>query len=160
MNMITIYSSFNLVTHYVNTKDYYILPKDEQISAIPSDIQNLAIYFYGNALRRVHLSPSLSELKSLLIGNNCFNKSCDFVLDGLPSLENVKIGVDCLGAGKNDGVNGVCRITNCPHLKQLEIFDGSLEYFKSFEISNVNSIQSINFGKCCFEYADLSLKGE
>ena len=161
MNMITIYSSFNLVTHYVNTKEYYILPKNQPISEIPSDIQNLAIYFYGNELEQVHFSSSLSELKSLLIGNECFHKASDFVLDGLPSLENVKIGVACFGEGDDKNVRGVCRITNCPHLRQLEIFDRSFDYFKSFELSNVDSLQFISFGKYCFYYAEeFSLKGE
>ena len=55
--------------------------------------------------------------------------------------------------------DGVCRITNCPNLTQLEIGDGSFEEFKSFELSNLNSIQSIKFGDNCFNYADFSLKG-
>ena len=56
--------------------------------------------------------------------------------------------------------DGVCRITNCPNLRQLILGYKSFEDFKSFEISNLNSIQSIIFGKGCFEYADFSLKGE
>ena len=56
--------------------------------------------------------------------------------------------------------DGVCRITNCPNLRQLEIGSRSFYDFKSFELSNVNSLQSIKFGIRCFEYAeDLSLKG-
>ena len=54
---------------------------------------------------------------------------------------------------------GLC-ITNCPNLTQLEIGDHSFGDFKSFELSNLNSIQSIKFGDFCFKYADFSLKGE
>ena len=56
--------------------------------------------------------------------------------------------------------DGACRITNCLNLRQLEIGDSSFEDFKSFELSNVNSLQSIKFCRWCFRYADLSLKGE
>ena len=56
--------------------------------------------------------------------------------------------------------DGICRITNCPNLRQLEIGYESFVDFKSFELSNVNSLQSINFGYDCFSFADFSLKGE
>ena len=56
--------------------------------------------------------------------------------------------------------DGACRITNCSNLRQLEIGDDSFRDFKSFEISNLNSIQSIKIGNYCFKYADLSLKGK
>ena len=62
--------------------------------------------------------------------------------------------------GDEERDDGVCRITNCPNLRQLEIGDYSFGDFKSFELSNVNSLQSINFGSGCFQYADFSLKGE
>ena len=42
----------------------------------------------------------------------------------------------------------------------MEIGDKSFEDFKSFELSNLNSIQFIKFGDDCFKYADCSLKGE
>ena len=70
-----------------------------------------------------------------------------------PRLRQLEIG----GEERNDGV---CRITNCPNLRQLEIGGDSFADFKSFELSNLNSIQSINFGDSCFKYADFSLKGE
>ena len=82
------------------------------------------------------------------------------MIDGLESLESVKIGEECFRIDGEERDDGVCRITNCPNLRRLEIGGGSFEDFKSFELSNVNSIQSINFGDFCFEYADFSLKGE
>ena len=72
----------------------------------------------------------------------------------------MKIGGVCFRISDDERNDGICRITNCPNLRQLEIGDNSFEDFKSFEISNVNSLQSIEFGECCFKYADCSLKGE
>ena len=42
----------------------------------------------------------------------------------------------------------------------MEIGGSSFRDFKSFELSNVNSLQSIKFGDECFKFADFSLKGE
>ena len=111
------------------------------------------------------------KLKRIEIGNGCFKHVREFVIDGLESLEIMKIGGKCFRPKALDDMsdedirsfiptNGVCRITNCPNLRQLEIGDSSFEDFKSFELSNLNSIQSIKFGGGCFKYADFSLKGE
>ena len=100
-------------------------------------------------------------LKRIEIGKNCFKHVREFVIDGLESLESVKIGNLCFGIDDKERDDGICRITNCPNLRQLEIGDDSYWDFKSFELSNVNSLQSIKFGSWCFRYAeDFSLKGE
>ena len=82
------------------------------------------------------------------------------MVDGLESLESVKIGIECFRISYDERDDGICRITNCPNLRQLEIGNYSFADFKSFELSNLNSIQSIKFGDYCFYYADFSLKGE
>ena len=101
----------------------------------------------------------LRFLTQIEIGDNCFQHVRIFVIDGLKSLESVKIGDNCFGIGDEQRDDGVCRITNCSNLHQLEIGDYSFRDFKSFELSNVNSLRSITFGGSCFRYADFSLKG-
>ena len=115
---------------------------------------------------KVNLSE-FKELKRIEIGNECFQNVREFVVDGLESLESVKIGGNCFRIFYCDEEeveerdDGVCRITNCPNLRQLEIGDYSFVDFKSFELSNLNSIQSIKFGDSCFVFAEeFSLKGE
>ena len=99
-------------------------------------------------------------MKQIEIGYNCFKYVREFVIDGLKRLESVKIGENCFRIDREKCNDGICRITDCPNLCQLEIGDDSFVDFKSFELSNVNSIQSIKFGYGCFVYADFSLKGE
>ena len=82
------------------------------------------------------------------------------MIDGLESLESVKIGEYSFRIDWRERNDGIFRITNCPNLCQLEIGDWSFWDFKSFELSNVNSLQSIKFGDWCFVFADFSLKGE
>ena len=145
----------------MNSTECYYLGENQSISDIPSDTPNLIICGYGNLLQTIDFPNTLHNLKSITIGNECFKNVREFVVDGLESLESVKIGEYCFRIsdwGERD--DGICRITNCPNLRQLEIGDDSFVDFQSFELSNLNSIQSIKFGECCFFYADLSLKGE
>ena len=103
----------------------------------------------------------LPQLKRIEIGINCFKHVSKFVIDGLESLESVKIGLNSFRIDGKECDDGICRITNCPNLRQLEIDYWTLVDFKSFEISNLNSLQSIKFGDNCFKYAKVfSLKGE
>ena len=102
----------------------------------------------------------LKKLKRIEIGNQCFQHVREFVIDGLESLESVKIGKECFRIDYKERDDGLCRITNCPNLRQLETGDNSFEDFKSFELSNVNSLQSIRFYRDNFRYADFSLKGK
>ena len=103
---------------------------------------------------------NVKSLHSINFGNECFQKVCELVIDGLENLKSLKIGRDCFRLDYYNRNEGVCRITNCPNLRQLEIGNKSFRDFKSFELFNVNSIQSIKFGQWCFYYADCSLKGE
>ena len=83
------------------------------------------------------------------------------MIDGLASLDSVKIGERSFRISDKECDDGVCRITNCPNLRQLETGWNSFRDFQSFELSNLNSIQSIKFGNDCFQYAEVfSLKGE
>ena len=117
--------------------------------------------FNDESITSIYYPSLLVRLKQIEIGNRCFQNVREFVIDGLPNLESVKIGEKCFRIDEwKERDDGICRITNCPNLRQLEIGDRSFKDFKSFELSNVNSLQSIKFGNDCFRYADFSLKGE
>ena len=157
----------------MQSKDRYFILPNQSIDDIPTDIQHLFICgFEKYRDEKLILSPnSFNQLKSITIGSSCFQNIREFVIDGLESLKSVKIGEKCFRTTALEDMseedipsyiptNGICRIVNCPNLRQLEIGWNSFQDFKSFEISNLNSIQSIKFGQCCFWYADCSLKGE
>ena len=146
----------------MQSKERYFIPPNQSISDIPNDINHLYLYGFGyySKTKMVLFNYTFHQLNSITIGNDCFEHVREFVIDGLESLESVKIGEKCFRIDHRERNDGVCRIMNCPNLRQLEIGNRSFEDFKSFEISNLNSIQSIYFGGCCFWYADFSLKGE
>ena len=130
---------------------------------VPMSIEEFVIgnkMFNDENITTLHFSPLLFQLKRIVIGNQCFKHVREFVIDSLESLESVKFGEKCFRIDWKERDDGICRITNCPNLTQLEIGDDSFGDFKSFELSNLNSIQSIKFDRVCLLYADLSLKGE
>ena len=161
-DFIILHSEYNLAEEGMQSKDRYFIPPNQSIDDIPTDIQHLFICGFEEYRdeKLILLPNSFHQLKSITIGSSCFQNIRDFVIDGLESLESVKIGGECFKISYEERNDGICRITNCPNLRQLEIGNDSFEDFKSFELSNLNSIQSIKFGYYCFWYADCSLKGE
>ena len=96
-----------------------------------------------NSFTRLHFSFLFIRLKKIEIGNKCFKNVREFVINGLERLEIVMIGKMCCKMPTECSSDGVFQITNCPNLRQLEIGNESFEDFHHFELSNVNSLQSI-----------------
>ena len=137
----------------------HVMTKDEDLMnelIIPMSIEEFVIgdeMFNDENITTLHFFPLLVQLKRIEIGNECFKHAREFVISGLESLESVRIGEWCFGIGDKERDDGICEITNCPNLRQLEIGAHSFRDFKSFKLSNLNSLQSINFGGECFWYA-------
>ena len=142
---------------------YFVLP-NQSLKDIPMDVENIYFYRYGNgeeSLTKLEFSSyGFTQLRSITVYNNCFKNVREFVLDGLDKLESVKIGEKCFSISTKERDDGVCRITNCFNLRELEIGDESFQDFNQFKLSSVVSLQSIRFGHECFLYADCILKGE
>ena len=114
-------------------------------------------FCYCSTLSIDHL-PSLEKME---IGMFCFRHVRDFILDGLPNLESVKIGDESFGFLYHGKVeNGLCRITNCPSLREFKAGRGCFGDYKDFDISHVDSLQSLLFEVNSFMCADLLLKGK
>ena len=108
-----------------------------------------------------------TDLKSIVIGDECCGKVRVFELDGLGELETVVIGKrsityvkDYEAIENSKRTDGTCRIMNCPKLKSIQIGDYSFADYHSFELNNLSSLQSIDIGERCFFYASsFSLAG-
>ena len=160
---ITIQSMFNLATDNIISKDHYFIRPNQTLSDIPTDIHNLFMKKYNcsSITNSITFGDQFNTLKIISICHNCLQNVSKLVLDGLENLESVKIGEKCFRIDDNKECDdGICRIVNCPNLAQLEIGCDSFDHFKSFELSNLNSLQSICFKDGCFNYADFVLKGE
>ena len=148
---------YDLITEDIQTTDNYYIRKQQSISDIPADIVNLFIYRYGNSMNQLEFPQSFHKLKGITIGNECFQHVREFVLDGLVSLESIKIGENCFGINKKkEYADCLFRIMNCPTLKQLEIGNNSFRGYSSFILSRVKSLQTIHFSEAYFpEYRQL-----
>ena len=129
---------------------------------LPSRFQSLKTLVIGNGLfwlvNRLRLN-NLTSLQILYIGDRCFKKVLVFELEGLGELESVVIGNDSFRISDKERNDGSYRIVNCPKLKSIKI-GGSFRDYHSFELNSLSSLQSIDMGVCCFQYApSFSLTG-
>ena len=112
---------------------------------------------------------NMPYLKRIRIGYGSLQNVRGLVVENLERLESLRVGPDCFritsrwkfrvfdmnNARRGDGI---CRISKCPELKEVFLGNNSFCDFKSFDISEVRSLQSIDFGNNSFWFADLKLQ--
>ena len=106
-----------------------------------------------------------TEMKQIIIGDNCCQRVRSFTLCGLPKLEVVRIGVNAFTESPNGvGDEGkVFSITNCRSLDTLSIGSFSFSDFGEFILEEVDKLQYLMIGKrkqrsCNFYHASFVLR--
>ena len=110
----------------------------------------------------------LKWLKSIEIGDECFENVEEVKLIGLNRLERVVIGKNSFTKHKNDWDSDPNRhfyLKNCERLRELKTGCFSFSDYSSFVIENVPSLEVIEMGElngdgCNFYYASLELKSD
>ena len=97
---------------------------------------------------------SFKFLRSVVIGNGCFQHVQVFSIVGLNWLESVIIGSSSFNADSLL-VGSQFVIVNCPLLKSLSISGGSSFFaYDEFELSQLLQLKSVTIGSSnCFKYA-------
>ena len=121
----------------------------------------------NNGNEQIDLSKYFN-LKSVSIGNECFENQDVLNLTGLHSLERVMIGESSFTKNPNyygNNANRKLYVKNCDALKELKIGVFSFSDYSLIEIENVNSLELIEMGEVNnwsynFYYASLELKSE
>ena len=92
-NVVLDYSQYDLVNAMKQSKEQYFILQNQSFDDIPKDIQQFYIYHYfSENMTTLNISSySFHQLKSITIGSSCFKHVREFVIDGLESLENVRI---------------------------------------------------------------------
>ena len=93
---------------------------------------------------------NLNSLQELEIGNDCFESVKTFKIDGLNRLKTIKIGINSFTQKKDDyGIDKLksFHILNCKSLESIEIGEYSFSDFGGeFELKNLPQLQSIQIG--------------
>ena len=89
-------------------------------------------------------------LRSIEMGDDCFELVKTFKIDGLNELKTIKIGINSFTQKKNskgDDKSKSFHILNCESLESIEIGEFSFsDYAGEFELKNLPQLQSIQIG--------------
>ena len=102
----------------------------------------------------------------MILGNNAFIVAESFMLSNLPSLETLDIGQWCFGdyydASRHNFIGGASSFSlngksavvkytiDMPQLKTVRFAESAFRIARSFEMSNLPSLESTEFGPWCF----------
>ena len=120
-----------------------------------------------NELKSLNLNK-YRYLKSIEIGNECFENVDIFRIDGLIKLKSLKIGVDSfthmkssdLDNNKSINESRSFSILNCAELESIEIGSFSFsDYGGGFELRNIPKLSTIRMNTCNFRYSSFVIKG-
>ena len=100
------------------------------------------------------------SLKQIMVESSTFGKVRELTLNKMSELKSVVIGENSFrmsGVKRNDGL---LRITNCGKLESIELRDGSFEDYESIQLNGLPSLATIQIGEYCFSFArELQIKG-
>ena len=115
-------------------------------------------YFNEGEITSLNLSR-FASLKSFIVGDDSFGNVNELIIDGLPELESIKIGISSFYSYGDH----VFSVKNCPKLRELKIGPSCFFNCDSVEIENVPSLEVIeigylNYNSNNFNDAQLELK--
>ena len=128
---------------------------------------NIPSWSFNNELSMIELNLNrFVNLKSIVIGNNCFGSIQRFEIEGLNRLQSLKIGDNSFTHVKSidilkDFSSSIskCRnesksflILNCESLKVIEIGQCSFcDFGGEFELRNLDNLESIKIGEIGYQ---------
>ena len=133
----------------------YTVNNRNTLLSIPWDVTALTVTGNScndNNIYVVDLS-SFKFLRSVVIGNSCFQYVQLFSIVGLNWLESVSIGDNSFGSDGSLWEGSEFKIMNCPQLKSLSIGYWSFRRYNGFELSELPQLISVVMNQYCFRYA-------
>ena len=106
----------------------------------------------------------MTGLKTLLVGDDCFNNTSVVTLVGMAALQRVCIGKKCFVSRSDvDSWDRCFYLTDCPCVREIAFGDHSFWYYDVCEIVNNLLLEVIEFGKAhedygVFSHSSLTLK--
>ena len=105
-------------------------------------------------IERMKWGIDLLLLQSVKLGGGAFSDTKSFAMSNLTSLQSIEFGGGCFYYASSFSLIG--RIEwmkweiDLPRLQSIKLGDGAFRRTESFAMSNLTSLQSIEFGKRCF----------
>ena len=132
----------------------------------PETVESIEeIYSCNDYEGTAFILKGLPRLKSIEIGEECFVTTRTFELDGLNALESVVIGrwsfTDAIkyeDVRNSKRTDGNYTISNCAHLKSIEMGDVAFGDYRFFSLTNLPSLESIVTGIYSFYHAPFALQ--
>ena len=104
-----------------------------------------------------------TRVRSIEIGDDCFESVQTFQIDGLNQLKTIKIGSNSFTQKKNgyrDDKSKSFHILNCESLESIQIGEYSFSDFGGeFELKNLPQLQSIQFDSFNFVHCSFVIRG-
>ena len=122
----------------------------KDLNEITMDVERLVIDSLScNDLTSLNLNR-YELLKSIIIGNDCFENVNDFMIDGLNRLKLLKIGWGSFrnrkGVGRQKS-NRSFSVLNCIELESIDIGGYSFNDFGNFKLNNLPKLITIKIGE-------------
>ena len=99
----------------------------------------------------------LPLLQSVKLGDRAFSNTRSFAMSNLTSLQSIEFGGSCFYYASSFSLIGIIEWMNWEidllQLQSVKLGDLAFEGTRSFAMSNLTSLQSIEFGTWCFYYA-------
>ena len=96
---------------------------------------------------------SFKFLRSVVIGNSCFQYVQIFSIVGLNWLESVSISYESFGSTGSLWEGSEFKIVNCPQLKSLSSGTSSFGRYNWFELSQLPQLLTVDMSSYSFQYA-------
>ena len=128
----------------------YTVNNRNTLLSIPWDVTALTVTANScneDTITVVDLS-SFKFLRSVVIGNSCFQYVQLFSIVGLNWLESVSIGSSSFTYYDSSLKSSELKIVNCPQLKRLYIGASSFFRYNGFELSELPQLKSVTIKSC------------
>ena len=105
-------------------------------------------------IERMKWEIGLPQLQSVKLGNGAFENTESFGMSNLTSLVSIEFGQYCFYSASSFSLIGIIEWMKweigLPLLQSVKLGNGAFENTESFALSNLTSLQSIEFGQWCF----------
>ena len=127
----------------------FVVKKDEDLIEIDDGVEVIHVMdgvCNDSDIEEWNLNDCSSELRELVLGDDCLQYVSELKLVGLICLEKMEMGAGCY----SESEGGAFEMSKCDKLRSVVIGGGCCVKWSSFTLKNCDSIQEVSIGDGCF----------